>query len=252
MDTHEDSEVDCLIPQNNSENDNTNYTTTTTSSIPPASGCTIPTPIGRTTFNMAFILYLFASLGVLLFSSTVWYIMWNADYLFFVWHPTFMALTIFMVTNGILVLQKTTTREEKSMGLNLHRLIQTISLLSVISGFYVIITFKNMKNKEHFASSHGVFGLITIILLIIQSVGGVTLANFPGLFGGVTKAQMIYKYHRISGYFLLFFIYLTALGGTQAEWTKQQFDHLWIWLLAIGLVFIGIIGRVKFNKLRIR
>lgn len=173
------------------------------------------------------------------------------------------------------------TREEKSSGLNLHRLIQTISLLSAISGFYVIITFKNMNNKEHcnyflffyckvilcltnesnekssfllkkVASPHGVSGLITITLLIIQSLGGVTLVNFPGLVGGVTKAQMIYKYHRISGYFLLFFIYLTALGGTQAEWTKQQFDHLWVWLLAIGLVSVGIIGRIKTNKLKIR
>nr|CAG8507804.1 5509_t:CDS:2 [Entrophospora candida] len=201
---------------------------------------------------MAFILYLTASLGALLFSSTVWYIMWNVDYFFFVWHPTLMALTIFMVTNGILALQQTMTREEKSLGLDLHRLIQTISLLSAIGGFYVTFTFKNMNDKEHFTTPHGVFGLITIILLIIQSVAGGTLVNFPGLFGGVTKAQMIYKYHRMSGYFLLFLIYLTAIGGTQNDWTKNQFDNLWVWLSAVGLILVGIVGRVKSNKLKVR
>jgi hypothetical protein len=193
-----------------------------------------------------------ASLGALLFSSTVWYITWNVDYFFFVWHPTLMALTIFTVTNGILALQQTITKEEKSSGLNLHRAIQSISLLSAIGGFYVTFTFKNTIDKEHFTTPHGVFGLITFILLITQAVGGGTLVNFPGLFGGVNKAQAIYKYHRMSGYFLLFLIYLTAIGGTQNDWTKNQFDHLWIWLSAIGLVSLGIIGRVKSNKLKVR
>jgi hypothetical protein len=75
--------------------------------------------------------------------------------------------------------------------------------------------------------------------------------NFPGVVGGPAKAKAMYKYHRFSGYLLLSFIWLTALGGTQAEWTRNQFDHLWIWLLAAGMVFVGTIGRIKSNKLKV-
>ena len=75
--------------------------------------------------------------------------------------------------------------------------------------------------------------------------------NFPGVVGGPAKAKAMYKYHRFSGYLLLSFIWLTALGGTQADWTRIQFDHLWIWLLASGMVFVGVIGRAKPSKLKI-
>ncbi|CAG8664018.1 8153_t:CDS:1, partial [Scutellospora calospora] len=58
----------------------------------------IPTPTGPTKFNMAFVSFLFASAGTLLFASTVWYITFTAKYEFFIWHPTLMALTLLMAT----------------------------------------------------------------------------------------------------------------------------------------------------------
>ncbi|CAI2178272.1 1097_t:CDS:2 [Funneliformis geosporum] len=219
-----------------------------TSSSPSRS---IPTPIGSTAFNMSFVFSLLVSVGALLFASTVWYITSTADYLFFIWHPTLMSLMLLMTTNGILVLQKAESRQEKVSSLNFHKALQSIGFLSVIGGFYVIITFKNMGNKEHFESPHGKFGLITFSLILIQTIAGSTLVNFPGVVGGVVKAKAMYKYHRFSGYLLLAFIWLTALGGTQNAWVKAQFDHLWVWLLATGMVFVGTVGRIKSNKLKV-
>jgi len=209
----------------------------------------ISTLISPTNFNMSFVSTLLVSLGALLFASTVWYITSSADYFFFIWHPTLMAMVLLMATQGTVVLQKA---QDKDAALNFHKLMQSITFLSVIGGFYVIYTFKKMGDKEHFISPHGKFGLISFSLILIQAIAGSTLVNFPGVVGGPAKAKALYSYHRFSGYLLLSFIWLTALGGTQAEWTKNQFDHLWVWLLAAGMVLVGIIGGVESSKLKVR
>jgi len=216
------------------------------SSTEPAnfSNVSIPTPTGPTNFNMSFVFSLLVVLGTFLFAGTVWYITSSVDYFFFIWHPLLMAMVVSMATLGIVVLQK-------AYSLNFHKVMQSIAFLSVIGGFYITYTFKAEGNKEHFTSPHGKFGLITFSLILIQSIAGSTLVNFPGVVGGVAKAKAMYKYHRVSGYLLLSLIWLTALGGTQADWTKSQFDHLWIWLSATGMVLVGIIGGIKSSKLKV-
>jgi len=246
-----------MVPQGNLEDDITEPLIDQNSSLsqPLATRShaehSISTPIGPTAFNMSFVFSLLVSFGALLFTGTVWYITSSADYLFFVWHPTLMSTVLLMATQGILVLQKAESRQEKDAGLNFHKLMQSVSFLSVIGGFYVIYTFKKEGGSEHFYSPHGKSGLMTFLLILVQAIAGSTLVNFPGVVGGAAKARALYKYHRFSGYVVLFFIWLTALGGTQADWTKAQFDHLWVWLAAAGMVFVGIVGRVKSSKVKV-
>ncbi|CAG8731912.1 15839_t:CDS:2 [Acaulospora morrowiae] len=178
----------------------------------------IPTLTGPTKINMSFIFSLVASSGVFLFAGTVWYIVFDAEYEFFIWHPTLMALVLLSITQGVLVLQTAVRKEEREKGLLWHKIIQTVVFLSVIGGFTIIYTHKSSTNKEHFTSPHGKFGVFTFVYLLFQTVGGSILANFPGLVGGAAKARGLYKYHRISGYVLVSLVYLTALGGTQTDW----------------------------------
>ncbi|CAG8829987.1 40633_t:CDS:2 [Gigaspora margarita] len=219
--------------------------------VTPSQHSKIPTPTGPTDFNMAFVSFLLASSGVLLFSGTVWYITYNAEYILFIWHPTLMALTIFMATFGTLILQTTAKQEERNVGLNWHKLFQSVAFIAVIAGFTIIVTFKNQYKKDHFTSAHGKAGVFTFSYLLVQAIFGSILVNFPGVVGGLSKAVRMYKYHRFSGYFLLVLLYITALGGTQADWTRGQFDHIWVWLLAIVLVGVGVATRAKSSKLKI-
>ena len=101
-------------------------------------------------------------------------------------------------------------------------------------------------------SAHGKAGLATILLLSVQGSFGLVMLVFPSALGGVRQAKAMYKYHRMSGYFGLFLIWLTALGGTQANWTVEQFDHVWVWLLAISLVAIGVGFRVSPTKMKVK
>ncbi|CAG8640565.1 18216_t:CDS:2, partial [Dentiscutata erythropus] len=211
----------------------------------------IPTPTGPTEFNMAFVSFLFAGSGALLFAGTVWYITSNVPYEFFIWHPTLMALTLLTTTFGILILQTTGKPEERAVGLNWHKLFQSIAFLAVIAGFTIISIHKNNNKYDHYTSAHGKAGLFTFSYIMCQTIFGSILVNFPGVVGGQAKAVRMYKYHRFSGYFLLALIYLTALGGTQAGWTRGKFNHIWVWLLATVLVIVGVAGRTKSSKLKI-
>ncbi|CAG8517996.1 5617_t:CDS:2 [Ambispora gerdemannii] len=211
----------------------------------------IPTLTGRTSFNSEFTMYWVATASSLMFTSTVWYIVLSAEHEFFIWHPIFMSTTLFLLTQGPLLLQTAETREEKEKGLNVHRSIQSLAFLTGICGFYIIYTNKKDHNAEHFTSAHGMFGVLTLSLIFIQVLGGALVVNAPALFGGVARARGIYKYHRISGYTILLFAWLTALGGTQRDWVTDRFNHIWFWLLAFTLTWIGIGSRVKLNKMKV-
>jgi uncharacterized membrane protein YfcA len=93
--------------------------------------------------------------------------------------------------------------------------------------------------------------LITFILYIIHSIAGVTLIFFPSLFGGITKSKKYYKHHRLIGYIILALIWLSAITATRANWTRRNFNHPWIWIISIGMIITGTIGRINLNKIKI-
>lgn len=213
---------------------------------------TLPTPVGPTYFDLGFMWFTVATSGVILFTGTLWWILFQANSSLFLLHPTCMSFALVFVTEGVLLLQRTETVEQKEEGAHTHKWFQIIGLISAICGFAVIVSNKAIHAKEHFYSAHGKAGLTTIILLSIQASFGLVMLVFPSALGGVRQAKAMYKYHRLSGYLGLFLIWLTALGGTQASWTLSQFDHVWVWLLAISLVAIGVGFRVRINKMKVK
>lgn len=98
---------------------------------------------------------------------------------------------------------------------------------------------------------HGKLGLFVFIYLFVQLAFGVSMAFLPRAFGSVDKAKSVWKYHRIFGYVLLVFVWITAQLGVRADYI---YNNLWskhlIWLhwVALVLVFGGIIYRIRFTK----
>uniref|UniRef100_A0A1D1XQU1 Cytochrome b561 n=1 Tax=Anthurium amnicola TaxID=1678845 RepID=A0A1D1XQU1_9ARAE len=213
---------------------------------------TIPTPTGPTYCDLGFMWFTVATTGVILFTGTLWWILFQAESSLFLWHPTCMSFALVFVTEGVLLLQRTETVEQKEEGAHTHKWFQMLGFLSAICGFTVIVSNKIINNKEHFYSAHGKAGLTTVCLLAVQGSFGFVMLVFPSALGGVRQARAMYKYHRMSGYFGLFLIWLTALGGTQASWTLSQFDHVWVWLLAVSLVAVGVGLRTRASKMKIK
>ncbi|KAI9488377.1 eukaryotic cytochrome b561-domain-containing protein, partial [Zychaea mexicana] len=152
---------------------------------------------------------------------------------------------------GVNLLQTTSTAKEKAKGLKKHAFMQASAYIFAIVGFSFIVYNKAMMHKEHFTSNHGKFGLTVFCYLFFQLLFGLTIAYIPRLYGNVTKAKQLWKFHRMTGYILLVLIWITAQLGVRADY---MYKNLWSPKLIIGhyialaLVVIGIAGRVRLSK----
>lgn len=120
----------------------------------------------------------------------------------------------------------------------------------LVAGLIVIQVNKFNHNGTHFESPHAILGLTTYIALGIQSLVGFTQYFTPKLYGSVEAAQSIYKWHRMSGYVVLTLLLATVAAATQTDFNKNSLDiKLWAVLIAAALVLIGVLPRVKKQKL---
>lgn len=79
---------------------------------------------------------------------------------------------------------------------------------------------------------------------------GFTQYYVPQLYGGVDKAKAIYKWHRISGYVILTLMLATVAAATQTTFNVKVLEiKLWAVLVTAALVLIGVIPRIKKQKL---
>jgi len=109
---------------------------------------------------------------------------------------------------------------------------------------------KRGPGHEHFVSAHAILGLITYIVIAIQAFVGFTQYFVPQLYGSVDKAKAIYKWHRISGYVVLTLLLATVAAATQTDYNKYVLDiKLWAVLLAAVLILVGVVPRIKKQKL---
>jgi hypothetical protein len=100
---------------------------------------------------------------------------------------------------------------------------QATGVTVLLAGAYFIYTNKEVYGKEHFATSHGIAGLTTIIVFILQALGGNLLVMVPGIMGGVPGGMKVgYRYHRGLGYGYYMLAWVTAIGGiTQMGWYRD-------------------------------
>ena len=125
-----------------------------------------------------------------------------------------------------------------------------IGLLSLIAGFIIIEYNKFNNGAAHFQSLHGILGLTTYILLVLQGLVGLAQFYIPALFGGVDNAKAVYKYHRISGYLVSILALITVATATQTGFNKASLHiRLWAVLLTSAFILAGLIPRIKKQKL---
>jgi hypothetical protein len=84
--------------------------------------------------------------------------------------------------------------------------------------------------------------LITVSWLIVQLTVGAGSVWFSGAaFGGGQKAKLVWKYHRLSGYILLFSLLTTVnFGGAWSSWVSAHSVYP-LRLVAYTLAPLGIL-----------
>jgi len=188
--------------------------------------------------------------GIILLVASVWASIFLHPLIVFSAHPLLNSAGILAITQSILVLQPTHTAAQKRQGTLVH--FTTINLGNdlLIAGLIVIEYNKIHNGIAHFESPHAVLGITTYILLGIQALVGFTQYFVPQLYGSVDKAKSIYKWHRISGYVILCFLLATVIAATQTTYNLNTLDiKLWAVIIASLLVLIGILPRIKKQKL---
>ncbi|KAF4628599.1 hypothetical protein G7Y89_g9550 [Cudoniella acicularis] len=191
-----------------------------------------------------------AQAGIILLTASVWASVFLSPLIFFSAHPLLNSAGLLLLTQAILVLQPTHTPAQKRQGTITHALINNFALDALVAGLVIIEINKISHGGIHFESPHAILGLITYILLGIQALVGFTAYFTPSIYGSVNTAKSLYKYHRISGYLVLTLILATVAAATQTDYNKTTLDiKLWAVLLSAILILIGIIPRIKKQKL---
>ncbi|KAL8277504.1 hypothetical protein RQP46_010059 [Phenoliferia psychrophenolica] len=174
----------------------------------------------------------------------------------FSYHPALQSVAILGFTEGVLLLQPTKTVAAKKTGLALHQVFQYTALPVLLAGSTIIIYNKLIHSAPHLTSWHGLLGLITLVLILIQITFGVFMVYTPltAVFGGETKAKSLWKFHRASGYIILTLLMVTPLTAIQSDWLVGHSTKAERVAMVAGLALMagGITARISVSKLGLR
>jgi hypothetical protein len=137
------------------------------------------------------------------------------------------------------------------MGTRVHFALNLLGVVALISGLIIVEMSKASHPETRFTHFHGVMGLITYILVFLQALIGFSQFYVPNqVFGSVEKGKAIYKYHRMSGYFILVMALATICAATQTTFNADVL-HIKLWAVIVAgiLVLVGVIPRIKKNKM---
>ncbi|PCH38683.1 hypothetical protein WOLCODRAFT_161744, partial [Wolfiporia cocos MD-104 SS10] len=166
-----------------------------------------------------------AWVGIGVFTLITWGAVLKAHLGWFFWHPVLQSLALTSFTYGILTLQPTSQAGTKLAGSRRHqRAMLYAGLPAILLGTLAIWVNKTLHRSAHATSWHGLFGYITVAWLVAQALIGGGSVWFDGhLFGGNSKAKIVWKYHRAMGYLCFPILLLTTyLGGAWSHWATNN------------------------------
>ncbi|KAI9772191.1 MAG: hypothetical protein M1839_002509 [Geoglossum umbratile] len=194
-----------------------------------------------------------AQAGVWALAAVIWTGIFTHDLIFFSAHPLLNSAGILLLTQSILILQPTHTPDQKRLGTAIHFTTNAFSAVSLYAGLAVILYAKILHHGAHLESPHAILGAICYIFLFLQSLVGFTQYYTPRLYGGVNNAKKVYKYHRMSGYTVLVLLLVTVMAATRTDYIHNVIRiKLWAVTIPVVLVLIGVLPRIKKQKLGIR
>ncbi len=192
-----------------------------------------------------------AQAGITLFALITWYAILSTPLILPSLHPLLNTLAAATLVNAILILQPTHTHPQKINGTHIHALFNAATIFAFSAGVAIIVFNKYLHASPHFTSWHGVFGITTFGLLMLQTVVGFAQFYYPAFFGGENQAKKMYKYHRVVGYVVVALVLLTATMGTQADWFYGKVPSLLVWLVLDIAVVVGLLPRIRTSKMKI-
>jgi len=195
-----------------------------------------------------------AQVGGLVLVAIVWASVFTHPVEIFDGHPLLNSLGILLVVQGVLVLQPTGFHDpvQKKRAAYFHATLIMLADAAFIAASAIVLWHKYDNHLEHFKSAHGYLGVITYILVLLQTLVGFTQLFTPQLYGGEENAKKIYKYHRIFGYFVILpLLLITAITATFTPYVADVLQiSTWPMVLASLAIVLGVYRGVKVAKLK--
>lgn len=125
-----------------------------------------------------------------------------------------------------------------------HKILQILALFCSVGGFLVIYSNKNLHNKKHFTSFHGLLGLITMILVLIQNFSGTFITYSKWLLPKNVKLAKVKLLHALMGSLVFMSACTTFYLGLCSNWfVKNSNTYTWYGsafsILALGGIVLG-------------
>jgi len=174
---------------------------------------------------------------------------------YFAFHPPSQALALTFFTLGTLTLQPTRQPKHKEVGLRWHQVIQLgLGLPIILFGSISMFINKIDHHAPHFTTWHAKFGLLALIWLALHIIIGAASVWIPvRAFGSVDNGKALWKWHRLSGYLLTVWFFLTVhLAGGHADWVVAETsftERFWIYTILPITAIFGIGLRIRTWKL---
>ena len=125
----------------------------------------------------------------------------------------------------------------------IHQALNIAAVVFAILGFCVIYYNKDVNDKPHFTTWHGLLGLITVIFITGQSLGGdiVKYEWIRRILGVKISLGKLKIYHATSGLVAFTLVVTTMMLALYSTWFTSQVGWV-LWLLCNGSVsFMAVI-----------
>lgn len=119
-----------------------------------------------------------------------------------------------------------------------HWIIQVIAIFCNISGFIIIYINKNINNKSHFTTWHGLAGLISIIVTVPTCLSGL-LALYKVDIRKHVKPTISKCLHIVCGCITFVFGTITEILGVYSGWFSKRSNFAAQILCTIAILFIA-------------
>lgn len=128
-----------------------------------------------------------------------------------------------------------------------HWVLQLIAWTLISLGFAAIYVNKNRLGKQHFHTTHAIFGLVTVIGTQAVILGGVW-TKYSFKLRGLVRPVVAKLLHSILGIVVYTLAMITISLGVYTKWWEKVSNEETAWLIIAMLVFSAIF--VAWNPLK--
>lgn len=130
-----------------------------------------------------------------------------------------------IMTEGVFILTKNNflaDRISHTWRVRWHWILQVVAMVCTIAGFTIVVVNKNLKNKEHWKSWHGLLGLISVICAVIPTC----ITGVPALYHrdlrDYISSRLNQLIHSLFGITCLILGSITMLLSLYTKWFARR------------------------------